>query len=304
MKRINPNTGEHFREGDARDDGYIFVSYRSIKNNDGYFREDWSHPDVFTRKKLKKKSTEEKQAELAQKLKEQGSLNYRLNPETNAPFKQGDRENGLVFWVYRPRAIRKDGSVPEDWITEEDYEERVEYHRQVTESLSLAGLNAAIEGELVRRLNPLTGKPFVTGDRRESDGWYFNSYSSRIQADGFMQEQWASPEAWLRKRIGHAYRHAIDRALERGMPFNVSIGHLVEIFPKDYRCPILGTLMEWGKGGGKRTSPSIDRIDPKKGYVEGNLVWISDRANTMKSDGTLEEHELIVRWMKTHKVDS
>ncbi len=54
MKRINPNTDEEFRQGDVREDGYIFVSYRTLKNSDGYFREDWAHPDVFKRKNLRK----------------------------------------------------------------------------------------------------------------------------------------------------------------------------------------------------------------------------------------------------------
>ena len=76
--------------------------------------------------------------------------------------------------------------------------------------------------------------------------------------------------SWLRNRIGHAYRHAIDRALKRGIPFDVSIDRLVEIFPKDYRCPILGTLREWKKQGGKRTSPSIDRISLS---ASGNRVF-------------------------------
>ena len=52
MKRKNPLTNKTFQEGDKREDGYIFVSYRSIKNNDGYFREDWAHPDIFKRRGL------------------------------------------------------------------------------------------------------------------------------------------------------------------------------------------------------------------------------------------------------------
>jgi hypothetical protein len=296
--RVSPITGKPFQEGDVREDGYVFVSYRSVKNKNGFYREDWAHPDVFKRQKQKKKSTQQKQAELAKTLREQGNVNLRLNPETNAPFKRGDIENGKYFWEYRQRSVRKSGTVPEIWHTQEEFERQSKYFSDYVEARSREGLNEATEGKLVKRLNPQTGKPFVSGDRRESDGWRFGSYSSRIQADGFMQELWSSPEAWLKKRIGHTFRLALDRAQKKKIPFDVTVEHLHDIFPKDYRCPILGTLMEWGAKGGKRTSPSLDRIIPDKGYVKGNLVWISDRANSIKSDGTIEEHRLVIKWMK------
>ena len=57
MKRINPKTGLEFKEGDLREDGYMFVSYRSLKNGNGYFREDWAHSEIFKRKKIKKMSS-------------------------------------------------------------------------------------------------------------------------------------------------------------------------------------------------------------------------------------------------------
>ena len=58
--------------------------------------------------------------------------------------------------------------------------------------------------------------------------------------------------------------------------------------------------MSWGGGyENKFSSPSMDRIDPKKGYVEGNVVWISNKANTIKSDSTVKELEKILSWYKT-----
>jgi hypothetical protein len=40
---------------------------------------------------------------------------------------------------------------------------------------------------------------------------------------------------------------------------------------------------------------SLDKIDPSKGYVIGNLQVISKKANAMKSNATIEELRLFVK---------
>lgn len=64
-------------------------------------------------------------------------------------------------------------------------------------------------------------------------------------------------------------------------------------------CPILGIplIPSFGKQH-TDNSPTLDRIDPAKGYVPGNVAVISHRANIIKSFGTLEEHSKIVNWMR------
>jgi hypothetical protein len=59
-------------------------------------------------------------------------------------------------------------------------------------------------------------------------------------------------------------------------------------------CPVLGLKLVRGTGKTHACSPSLDRIDPSKGYVKGNVRVISYRANQLKSDATLEELELIL----------
>jgi hypothetical protein len=56
-------------------------------------------------------------------------------------------------------------------------------------------------------------------------------------------------------------------------------------------CPVLGMKLESGEGRGCHlpSSPSLDRIDPSKGYRRGNIRVISYRANQLKSNATLEE---------------
>lgn len=47
MKRINENTGELFKRGERRSDGYFFWGYTSKVRKDGTFVEIWLHPDRY-----------------------------------------------------------------------------------------------------------------------------------------------------------------------------------------------------------------------------------------------------------------
>jgi hypothetical protein len=62
--------------------------------------------------------------------------------------------------------------------------------------------------------------------------------------------------------------------------------------PPDY-CPMLGIRLNYGGTGEIRKrsddSPSVDRIDSRKGYTSDNIHIISWRANRIKNDSTPEE---------------
>ena len=45
-------------------------------------------------------------------------------------------------------------------------------------------------------------------------------------------------------------------------------------------------------------SAHLDRLDPNKGYVIGNVSWISGRANRIKYNATVEELRAIADWME------
>ena len=60
-------------------------------------------------------------------------------------------------------------------------------------------------------------------------------------------------------------------------------------------CPLLGLSLRLNTGVVGHDSPSIDRIDSTRGYVPGNVWVISHRANTLKSNATIAELEMLVR---------
>ena len=65
---------------------------------------------------------------------------------------------------------------------------------------------------------------------------------------------------------------------------------------------MLGIKLSWcerkGQAGDKDTSPSLDKFDPKLGYINGNVFWISGLANKIKSNFTSDQHAAVANWMK------
>jgi hypothetical protein len=88
---------------------------------------------------------------------------------------------------------------------------------------------------------------------------------------------------------------AKTRCKKSGILFNLTIKDIV--IPDV--CPILGIPIYSNVGEGRTdNSPSIDRVYPDLGYVSGNVVIVSDRANRIKNDGTASEHRLIADWIE------
>lgn len=101
------------------------------------------------------------------------------------------------------------------------------------------------------------------------------------------------PEArrrWLLMRIK-------SKCKKQNIPFDLTLDDLV--IPT--HCPIFGIPLSFGvktsnvfrdKRGQVTVpmdSPSVDRIVPEKGYVKGNIVVISYRANLIKTNASVSE---------------
>ncbi len=89
---------------------------------------------------------------------------------------------------------------------------------------------------------------------------------------------------------------AKNRAKKNGIEFELEVSDIV--IPKT--CPVLNIPIMREKGN-YRTGPSIDRINNKKGYYKDNIVIISNRANRIKSDLTIEEIEKVYLYFKNIK---
>jgi len=89
---------------------------------------------------------------------------------------------------------------------------------------------------------------------------------------------------------------ARQRARNKGLAFDIDHDYIRSIVPS--HCPIFGIPLEWSaeRSNGHvifPNSPSLDRIDPSKGYVKGNVWIISHKANTIKSNASHGELKLV-----------
>ena len=104
-----------------------------------------------------------------------------------------------------------------------------------------------------------------------------------------------SSSVWYKRASGVFYS-----AKKKNIPLgfaNVAelAAYVVSIAPS--KCPVFGeNFVERGVGFSK-WSPSIDKIDPKLGYVRGNIQVISLFANCMKRDATPIQLQQFAAWI-------
>ena len=93
---------------------------------------------------------------------------------------------------------------------------------------------------------------------------------------------------WIAKR---------SECKQKGISFNLTEDYLKDIWTNS--CPVFGTPMVIGTGSrGDGYNSHLDRIDPEKGYVIGNVAWISGRANRIKYNASAEDLRKIADWME------
>lgn len=97
----------------------------------------------------------------------------------------------------------------------------------------------------------------------------------------------------------YAAQIARHRAKQMGMECDVDSEYLESIWSGT--CPIFGTEIFIGSENGDicdTNRASLDRFDNTKGYIKGNVQYISFRANNIKTNATFEEFEKIYSWWK------
>jgi hypothetical protein len=122
-----------------------------------------------------------------------------------------------------------------------------------------------------------------------------------VSNKGYIAKQkWAAKNeknAWAVSVVSGAKR----RSITRGLPCDIDKDYVASIAPD--ACPALGIELVYVRGAGpgvlQPDSPSLDRIVPERGYVRGNVVVISMRANIIKHNATAVEIRRVADWLET-----
>jgi hypothetical protein len=105
----------------------------------------------------------------------------------------------------------------------------------------------------------------------------------------------ASRERYLRFYKKRMVSSAKLRSKQRGWPAPT-------ITPDDIQipefCPVLGLKLEVGVKTIKDNSPSLDVFNRSRFYVPGNVRVISQKANTIKNNATVEDVRRVLAYME------
>jgi hypothetical protein len=90
------------------------------------------------------------------------------------------------------------------------------------------------------------------------------------------------------KHVAANLRHI---AATRDLAFNLGWEYLKEMYEKqDGKCFYTQAEMRTVRGQGQsKLSLSVDKVIPERGYIKGNIVLVTKRANLIKNDITLAE---------------
>ena len=250
----------------------------------------------------------------------------RINSDTKKVFKQGDKrpstdkQDGKVFYMYKSKSnvSPKTGYQYEWWCLPEEveiinvkrrevariagnkkyakkkklYESSDEYKKKMEWKQTEVDLK-----KLKKRPNK-DGNPFRKGEIE--NGKYFiryvtnkHLYSTRRTELGksvkYFDEVWGTEEELIDHKVTTTASH---KKHHHGSDLDAE--YLRSIFPKDRKCPL--TRKRFVYTPRHNDSPELDRINPKMGYVKGNVVWISSRMNILKRDATASELKMLATY--------
>jgi hypothetical protein len=125
---------------------------------------------------------------------------------------------------------------------------------------------------------------------------------SRYNAEAQRYKKQALAKQPTRERARKMFYHAQARAMRRGLEFAISLDAILATCGS--HCPILGIELEWAASKRTDHSPTLDRLDNAQGYVLGNVLVMSWRANRLKSDGSAQELRMIADFVDTRSLVS
>jgi hypothetical protein len=152
-------------------------------------------------------------------------------------------------------------------------------------------LNNKVSKQRIKQILDRAGVP-VTAIKREKIQKERNEKMFKKWGQRYADKEWRRSAIYeaMREKFRNKKSHTYN------CEFSIDFGDID--FPT--HCPVLGMELDYFADGREENSPSFDRVDPNKGYIKGNVVIMSWRANRIKNDGSAHEHEKIAKFMYSY----
>jgi hypothetical protein len=121
---------------------------------------------------------------------------------------------------------------------------------------------------------------------KKADGKHINCKSclSSLKKEDY-KNKWFVYQSRLKK----------SESKKKRLDFNLTPSYLEGIWTEE--CPVFNKpFVRFDKTNDM--SPALDRVDPSKGYVKGNVRYISARANRIKYDASVEELKQVLAYVE------
>ena len=230
-------------------------------------------PTSLTGLVMDRKTEEEKKAERRErkKVREDGyRARNRQNPEWVAKTKayQADRyarKRQDSEWVAEQAAKLEEKRQDPKWVEDKRAREAARYQEKKANGETYYDTNIKHDPERVAK----------------KKAWEKNWKNKNLKRWKDIQRR--SDERKKQKNpIAFLLRQTKSHSKSKGIEFNIDSTDFV--MPE--RCPVLGIPITPFVSRLAPGTPSFDRIDPRKGYIKGNVKIISNRANRLKCDCT------------------
>jgi len=161
--------------------------------------------------------------------------------------------------------------------------------------------------EQIKKRQPSTRLSYVCENRRcvRIDDDHVRELVSLCHPDRPRGSNGICNACYLKQRrldnpVRYMINHLRGQAKVKGVHFDLDESDLLAVWVDT--CPVFGMKLQFNRNRAD-DSISVDRRDNTKGYIRGNVMVMSWKANRLKSDATIEDLDRLVRFMRSEEVD-
>lgn len=187
------------------------------------------------------------------------------------------------------------------------------YETGVYSQRNLAEMYGVVRSTIQKVLNPELGKSYRQNNKEKcaqaTARWKqshpeYNEVRATRERDkrrdnpAYAASQRETARQWRSNNLTRTmHNSAKNNSVARGLEFSIEISDIT--VPET--CPVYGFLLDTRSGKRNDRSASLDRVNNDKGYIPGNVVVISWKANRDKRSLSYSQVLSLASYMGTHR---